>query len=196
MRMKKLLSFIILVIVFGTYECIAQSSNSSAIQKIEYIGNMQYGDQYETLSKNGKKFTGRFSFELNKEKSSFFITVYDTKDKKTLLSVHTKLSDISPIIRNNKFTGIEMLIDRVKYRLFKANDVYGIELRIGEHGEKSYLCEPEDAIIECYSKKEKISSYGNYIIGDEYDDYEEKIFNANYKFNDWMDFLKSLIGGK
>lgn len=185
------------MITFGPYACIAQSSKFTEIQDILYMGEMQYGNSYATLTTSGQKFTGLFGFHLDREKNTIIIDVLeisDDKDNKTLFHLTTKLSDISPIINNNKLSGIEMLINGIKYRLFKANDDYGVELRIGEKGEMSYLCLPNDAIVRFYSKNgTKISGWRNVIVA-EPDGYREKVYTANDKFNDWMNYLKSLIG--
>lgn len=168
--------------------------NYSDVKIVQYCGTMQYGDEYETLTQSGKEYEGAFIFTLDKTARTLDISALDIKNpSKPLMSISSKLSNISPILSNGKLTGIEMMVNGVAYRIFKASDL-GLEIRIGKPISMSYLCSPDYAEVSFFYRNETKSSFhwkNDYF---EAPDGEYYLYGeANEKFNAWLDYIHTLL---
>lgn len=157
----------------------------SMVQAVQYVGPVEYSNSHES-----KKTSGAFVFHLYKQSKTFAIYIVDRNNSNNILfSLSANFSNISPMINDSKFNGLEIIVDGITYRLFKAGELE-LEFRIENpmrDFRDSYLCECPWAKVSFFYNNENKSrfTWSNDIM---YFD-----FSANDKFNSWLDYLYTLI---
>lgn len=157
----------------------------SMVQAVQYVGPVEYSNSHES-----KKTSGAFVFHLYKQSKTFAIYIVDRNNSNNILfSLSANFSNISPMINDSKFNGLEIIVDGITYRLFKAGDLeleFRIENPMRDFSD-SYFCECSWAKVSFFYNNENKSrfTWSNDIM--------YFYFPANDKFNSWLDYLYTLI---